>query len=123
MDSLIETIVIGHGKRHDVELEQIPEVFYPVAGKNQTRGEFSRCPVCCIHINLILSLSDLHKIYYDDESHNKGHGHAYEYLGIDPKQGALIIVRPDQCKSSFYLSLAAFNLLNPFSRCLRCIGS
>ena len=38
-DSLIETIVIGHGKRHDVELEQIPDVFYPVAGKNQTRGE------------------------------------------------------------------------------------
>jgi phenol 2-monooxygenase len=39
VDSLIETIVIGHGKRHDVELEQIPEVFYPVTGKNQTRGE------------------------------------------------------------------------------------
>ena len=38
-DSLIETIVIGHGKRHEVELEQIPECFYPVAGKNQTRGQ------------------------------------------------------------------------------------
>ncbi|KAJ5453481.1 uncharacterized protein N7458_004437 [Penicillium daleae] len=80
VDSLIETIVIGHGKRHDVELEQIPEVFYPVTGKNQTR--------------------DIHKIYYDDESHNKGHGHAYEYLGIDPKHGALIIVRPDQYVSA-----------------------
>lgn len=40
-DSLIETIVIGHGKRDDVELEQIPECFYPVAGKNQTRGRFA----------------------------------------------------------------------------------
>ncbi|OKP02461.1 3-hydroxybenzoate 4-monooxygenase [Penicillium subrubescens] len=80
VDSLIETIVIGHGKRHDVELEQIPEAFYPVAGKNQTR--------------------DLHKIYYDDESHNQGHGHAYEYLGINPQQGALIIVRPDQYVSA-----------------------
>ncbi|KAF3384385.1 3-hydroxybenzoate 4-monooxygenase [Penicillium rolfsii] len=80
VDSLIETIVIGYGKRHDVELEEIPEVFYPVTGKNQTR--------------------DLHKIYYDDESHNQGHGHAYEYLGINPQQGALIIVRPDQYVSA-----------------------
>ncbi|KAJ5641818.1 hypothetical protein N7490_005818 [Penicillium lividum] len=82
VDSLIEFIVVGHGKRHDIELEQIPECFYPVTGKNQTR--------------------DLHKIYYDDESYNKGHGHAYEFLGIDPKQGALIIVRPDQYVSAIW---------------------
>ncbi|CAG7954617.1 unnamed protein product [Penicillium olsonii] len=77
-DSLIETIVIGHGNRHDVELEDIPKCFYPISGKNQTR--------------------DLHKIYYDDGSYNMGHGHAYEHLGIDPAQGAIVIVRPDQCK-------------------------
>ncbi|KAJ5297319.1 hypothetical protein N7508_007568 [Penicillium antarcticum] len=80
IDSLIETVVIGHGKRHEIELEQIPECFYPLSGKNQTR--------------------DLHKIYYDDESYNQGHGHAYEFLGIDPTQGAIIIVRPDQYVSA-----------------------
>ncbi|KAJ5128139.1 hypothetical protein N7448_008918 [Penicillium atrosanguineum] len=80
VDSLIETIVVGHGTRHDVELEQIPEHFYPVTGQNQTR--------------------DLHKIYYDDKSYNEGHGHAYQFLGIDPLQGALIIVRPDQYVSA-----------------------
>ncbi|KAJ5611360.1 hypothetical protein N7510_008079 [Penicillium lagena] len=79
-DSLIETILVGHGKRHDVELEQIPECFYPVSGKNQTR--------------------DLHKIFYDDEAYNLIHGHAYGFLGIDPKQGAIIIVRPDQYVSA-----------------------
>lgn len=42
--------------------------------------------------------TDLHKIYFDDESYNKGHGHAYELLGISPQKGALVIVRPDQCK-------------------------
>jgi len=42
----------------------------------------------------------LHKIYYDDESYNEGRGYAYEFLGIDPAQGALVIVRPDQCESS-----------------------
>ncbi|KAJ5811268.1 hypothetical protein N7474_007569 [Penicillium riverlandense] len=79
-DSLIETILVGHGKRHDVELEQIPACFYPVSGKNQTR--------------------DLHKIFYDDEAYNLLHGHAYDFLGIDPKQGAIIIVRPDQYVSA-----------------------
>jgi phenol 2-monooxygenase len=39
VDSLIETIVVGHGKRQDVELEQIPECFYPATGQNQTRGQ------------------------------------------------------------------------------------
>jgi phenol 2-monooxygenase len=32
----------------------------------------------------------------DDESYNYGHGHAYDSLGIDPQQGAVVIVRPDQ---------------------------
>lgn len=43
-------------------------------------------------------LTDPHKIYFDDESHNHGHGHAYETYGIDPERGALVVVRPDQCK-------------------------
>lgn len=38
VDSLIEPILVGHGKRHDIELEQIPECFYPVTGKNSIRG-------------------------------------------------------------------------------------
>jgi phenol 2-monooxygenase len=88
--------LIGHGSRHGVELEQIPECFYPISGKNQTRGTVLRFLIFTFIPNL--EYSDLHKIYYDDNSYNDGHGHAYEYLGIDPTQGALIIVRPDQCK-------------------------
>lgn len=41
---------------------------------------------------------DLHKIFFDDESYNRGHGHLYEHLGISPDKGAIVIVRPDQCK-------------------------
>ena len=44
---------------------------------------------------------DTHKIYYDDESYNQGHGRAYEFLGINPNQGAIVIVRPDQCMLPF----------------------
>lgn len=97
---MIDTVVVGHGNRYDVELEQIPECFYPATGKNQTQG--MTCPenYSADLLELANRLEDLHKIYYDDESHNRGHGHAYEFLGIDPKQGALIIVRPDQCESN-----------------------
>lgn len=102
--------MIGHGKRHDVELEQIPDVFYPVAGKNQTRGEYSAMSYSIYALVSFNLFSDLHKIYYDDESHNKGHGRAYEFLGIDPKQGAMIIVRPDQCELPIPNSISHLSL-------------
>lgn len=92
MDSLIEPIFVGHGKRHSVELGQIPECFYPPTGKNHVRGEYRY-----LVATLSLMHADLHKMYYDDESYNKGHGHAYDFLGIGP-EGAIVIVRPDQCK-------------------------
>ncbi|KAL2840885.1 FAD binding domain-containing protein [Aspergillus pseudoustus] len=79
-DSLIEPILIGYGSRHNVEQNQIPPAFYPITGKNQ--------------------IKDLHKIYFDDESYNKVHGHLYEYLGISPDNGIIAIVRPDQYVSS-----------------------
>ncbi|KAL2827517.1 FAD binding domain-containing protein [Aspergillus cavernicola] len=77
-DSLIEPILVGHGARHDIELDQIHPAFYPVTGKNQ--------------------IKDLHKIFFDDESYNKGHGQLYEHLGINPQNGVIVIVRPDQYK-------------------------
>lgn len=38
-DSLIEPIFVGVGNRHEVELEQIPDCFYPFCGKNHIRGD------------------------------------------------------------------------------------
>lgn len=40
-DSLIEPIFVGVGNRHEVELEQIPDCFYPFCGKNHIRGDNS----------------------------------------------------------------------------------
>ncbi|KAL2869169.1 putative phenol 2-monooxygenase [Aspergillus lucknowensis] len=79
-DSLIEPILVGYGPRHSIELDQIPSSFYPITGKNQ--------------------IKDLHKIFFDDESYNKTHGHLYEHLGVSPERGAIVIVRPDQYVSS-----------------------
>lgn len=46
---------------------------------------------------------DLHKTFVDDESYNSGHGHAYEKYGVDVKEGAVAVVRPDQCSSPYTL--------------------
>jgi len=43
-------------------------------------------------------MRDIHKTFVDDESYNSGHGKAYEFYGVDPKVGAIAIVRPDQCE-------------------------
>lgn len=32
---------------------------------------------------------------------HRGHGKAYEAYGISPEAGAIVVVRPDQCGSSF----------------------
>lgn len=83
MDSLIELILVAYGNRHEIELDQIPEAFYPISGKNKVR--------------------DLHKIFFDDESYSKTHGHLYKYLGMNPRNGSVVIVRPDQCKQGVSL--------------------
>jgi phenol 2-monooxygenase len=41
---------------------------------------------------------DIHKIFFDDESYDKRHGHLYNYLGISPENGVIVIIRPDQCE-------------------------
>ncbi|TKA62142.1 hypothetical protein B0A49_09077 [Cryomyces minteri] len=76
IDSFIEPILVLHGSRVQIELEQIPTYFWPVTGKWRMR--------------------DLHKTFVDDESYNSGHGHAYEKYGIDVDEGAVAVVRPDQ---------------------------
>ncbi|EHA26952.1 hypothetical protein ASPNIDRAFT_171092, partial [Aspergillus niger ATCC 1015] len=92
-DSLIEPILVAHGERHGFELEQIPQSFYPFTGKNHIR--------------------DLHKIFFDDESYNRGHGHLYEHLGISPDKGAIVIVRPDQYVSAVF-SLDEYRRIGQF---------
>ncbi len=40
-------------------------------------------------------------MFVDDESYNSGFGKAYEFYGVDLKRGAVVVVRPDQCKCHF----------------------
>jgi phenol 2-monooxygenase (NADPH) len=50
---------------------------------------------------------------FDDESYNYGHGHAYDTLGIDPSQGAIVVCRPDQYVSMI-VSLEDASLVGAF---------
>jgi len=81
----------------ETEQESIPDYFWPKSGKWNIRG--MRPP----HISSIVTLTnatDLHKTFIDDDHYNSGHGHAYEKYGVSLDVGAVVIVRPDQCKQS-----------------------
>lgn len=39
---------------------------------------------------------DYSKILVDDQSYHEGHGHIYDNYGIDPDEGCVVILRPDQ---------------------------
>lgn len=81
-------------KRTEIEQDWIPDTFTPVVSKWKMK--------CKNGLNTIdfaiLIFPALFKVFVDDEGYHSPHGHAYEKYGIDPKRGALVIVRPDQCK-------------------------
>jgi phenol 2-monooxygenase len=75
IDSVIEILTIHAGPRKELDLMDLPEAFHPFDHKLGW---------------------DYWKVYADDQSYHEGHGQAYANYGIDPVQGASIIVRPDQ---------------------------
>ena len=79
-DTIIESLVVLEGAREKLEFAQLHPVFMP------NRHDYR--------------IRNLHKIYFDDESWNWGHGHLYKTLGIDSNQGCIIVVRPDQYVSA-----------------------
>ena len=94
---MIDRVLVIASDRKNVEQEQIPEFFTPVTGKWSMKCEHSPLPLReGGSVNpMFLGLT---KVYADDESYNSGHGHAYEAYGVDPKRGALVVVRPDHCE-------------------------
>ncbi|KAK8050279.1 FAD binding domain-containing protein [Apiospora phragmitis] len=75
-DSILHVVLVLSGRRTEIEMQHIPEVFTPMTGR--------------------LKLKCLLNVFSDDQSYNSGHGHAYESYGIEPKVGALVVIRPDQ---------------------------
>ncbi|KAL0932224.1 phenol 2-monooxygenase [Colletotrichum truncatum] len=75
----IHTVLVLKSDRKAVDERKIPRFFTPNSGAHGVR---------CIRNVLV-----------DDESYHNGHGKAYVKYGVNPDIGAMVLVRPDQCKS------------------------
>ncbi|KAH8896524.1 hypothetical protein GQ53DRAFT_779076 [Thozetella sp. PMI_491] len=75
MDSVIQALLVLKSDRSKVEVHHVPSLFTPTTG---------RWKIKC-----------LHKVFFDDESYNSGHGCVYDTYGIWPDEGCVVVVRPD----------------------------
>lgn len=55
-----------------------------------------------------LTATDLHKVFVDDIDYKDVGGELYATCGVDPKDGAIVIVRPDQCKFPYSTAVYRF---------------
>lgn len=76
LDSVFNILTILASARTTIECEDFDEILRPTQSP--------------------LGFRAYKKIFADDESYYKEHGRVYEGLGIDPKFGALVVLRPDQ---------------------------
>ncbi|KAL2825188.1 FAD binding domain-containing protein [Aspergillus cavernicola] len=74
-DSVIEVLTVHAAPRNQVDIFDFPEVFRPY---DEIDGW------------------DYEKIFVDDISYHEGHGRLYETFGINPEEGCLVVLRPDQ---------------------------
>ncbi|KAK6197611.1 phenol 2-monooxygenase [Scheffersomyces amazonensis] len=85
-NSVIDVITIHGSRRHDVELFDFPEFTRPVDYKNRL---------------------DYWRLYTGvDTTYHQGDIDAYEAYGIDKKEGAIIVVRPD----GYVAKVTGFNI-------------
>lgn len=75
IDSVIEVLTIHSAPRHEVDLFDFPEALRPFSPETGW---------------------DYWKIYVDAQSHHEGHGQAYLNYSVDPTEGCLVVLRPDQ---------------------------
>lgn len=75
IDSVIETLLIHSAPRTSVDIFSFPEIFRPFSKRDGW---------------------DYMKIYVDDQSYHEGHGEAFKNYAVDPKEGCVVVLRPDQ---------------------------
>ncbi|QKD57874.2 FAD binding domain-containing protein [Fusarium oxysporum Fo47] len=79
-DSVINPALIIQTKRSSLSEAEIPRYFLPTSGKYR--------------------MTSLHRVFIDEENpYMAGCGRALSKYGIDAARGAVVIVRPDVCKS------------------------
>lgn len=74
-ESVFEILGVHAGRRQQTTIFDFPEIFRTFDERDGW---------------------DYSKILVDDQSYHEGHGHLYDNYGIDPEEGCVIILRPDQ---------------------------
>ncbi|KAJ4138497.1 hypothetical protein NW768_002332 [Fusarium equiseti] len=98
-DEIILNTLVIKANRKTIEIDQLPEVFFPKSGP--------------------YSLRNVHRVFVDDTSpYMLGCGEAFTQYGIDPKQGAVFVVRPDLYVARIVKLTDANELLAFFKECL-----
>lgn len=91
-DSVFEVLLVHAGGRTETDIFNFPEVF----------RQYDE-----------LDGWDYWKIFVDDASYHEGHGKIYENFGVDPAEGCVFVLRPDQ-HVAYIGSLDAFEDLDTF---------
>jgi phenol 2-monooxygenase len=109
-DTVINNTLVIKAERRAVQIDQLPEVFFPLSGQYSLRSKSSHLHQArssssnAIQQVLNGSLEDAHRVFVDDKSpYMLGCGQAFSKYGIDAEKGAIVVVRPDSCK--FLLNL------------------
>ncbi|KAF4946265.1 hypothetical protein FSARC_14239 [Fusarium sarcochroum] len=102
-DQIIKHTLVIKADRKSVEIDQLPEVFFPRTGK--------------------YSLRDVHRVFVDDQSpYMLGCGHVFSKYGIDAARGAIVVVRPDLYISRITSLSHVTSLFSFFKGCLSSLG-
>ncbi|KAJ4253796.1 hypothetical protein NW762_010191 [Fusarium torreyae] len=102
-DKIMQHTLVIKANRKNIEINQLPEVFFPRTGTYLLR--------------------DVHRVFVDDQSpYMLGCGHAFSKYGIDAAQGAIVIVRPDLYVSRVSSLSDVTSLFSFFKGCLSSAG-
>ncbi|KAI6765284.1 hypothetical protein HG531_012383 [Fusarium graminearum] len=98
-DKVFNNTLVIKANRKTIEIDQLPEVFFPKSGP--------------------FSLRNVHRVVVDDTSpYMLGCGEAFSKYGINPEQGAIVVVRPDLYVSRVLALTNANELSSFFKGCL-----
>ncbi|KAL6914814.1 hypothetical protein FSST1_012574 [Fusarium sambucinum] len=101
-DKIFNNTLVIKADRKIIEIDQLPEVFFPKSGP--------------------FSLRNVHRVFVDDTSpYMLGCGEAFAKYGINTEQGAIVVVRPDLYVSRVLTLSKANDLSTFFEGCLNSV--
>ncbi|KAG5773869.1 hypothetical protein H9Q73_011941 [Fusarium xylarioides] len=102
-DKVFSHTLLIKAQRKTIEIDQLPEVFFPHTGP--------------------YNLRNVHRVFVDDTSpYMLGCGQPFSKYGIDAEQGAIVVVRPDLYTARVLRLSQVTDLFTFFKGCLNSIG-